>query len=229
MANEFSQYFIDLARTRFGDHFVTMAVHCFTHLPHETMKHGPLETFSVFKFENNLKSLKSHMTNNMVNPLATVRGFLTKKSTYVSKASGDTFPAKGSSPKLKKQLSMTDFAVLILPNMYLSADPDTRNPDCYVMANDRIFRIERIYVTAPGEGQENSIQLGCRKQKAVSAYYIDRSGGSRFESSQIGVYRLSKIPCITLQTIRISDIQTKYVVNRLHKGQMVGHPLIDSQ
>ena len=164
-----------------------LSVHVFSHLPYETLKHGPLESFSVFKFENNLKSLKRHLTNNLLNPLTSVKGFLRKKSTYVSKASGDVLPPKGTPPKLKQPLSATDFAVLILPNMYLSAKSDP-NPDCYIMAKDRVLRIERIYVT-----HGNSIRMDCRKLKAVSAYYIDQTGlggraGSRFNSSSIGNY-----------------------------------------
>ena len=244
VAEEFAQSFIVLTKDCFGLHFLSMAVHCFTHLPFETMKHGPLETFSVFKFENNLKSLKRHMTYNMINPLATVTSFLRKNSTYVSKASGSILPAKGTPPKLKQQLSVTDFAVLILPNMYLSALRHP-NPDCYVKANGRVLRIERIYVTATGdENLADKIRLECRMLKSVSAYSIDRSDGSTFESSSIGVYRLSKINQVEggvrddgnpyhasnpLQSILISEIQAKYVVNRFHSGDMVGHPLIDSQ
>ena len=131
--------------------------------------------------------------------------------------------------------------------MYLSAKSDTdtcRNPDSYVMANGFVLKIERVYVTAPGETKETSIRLQCRRLKAVSAYCIERSGGFRFESSSIGVYRLSKLLQVEEgfreygthylatnppETILISDITSKYVVNAFHKGQMVGHPLIDSQ
>lgn len=45
----------------YGSEFVTYNVHNLIHIPFFVLKHGPLDSFSAFRYENYLKELKMSM------------------------------------------------------------------------------------------------------------------------------------------------------------------------
>lgn len=53
--------FVEDAREIYGDHFVVYNVHSLVHLPAECLDHGPLDSFSCFKFENYLGLMKNYI------------------------------------------------------------------------------------------------------------------------------------------------------------------------
>lgn len=46
------EYFVDKYSTIYGDKYISHNVHGLLHLPAECLKHGPLDKFSCFKYEN---------------------------------------------------------------------------------------------------------------------------------------------------------------------------------
>ena len=124
-ARDFSKYFIHLSRKWLGDHFVSLSVHMLTHLPDECARNGPLDSFSVFKFENHLKTLKSRLTTNFKNPLATLKTTLRRNATHVSSSHRH---GRATGIYLKRQFSPNEYSAIDLPGLfYLSVE----HPNCY--------------------------------------------------------------------------------------------------
>lgn len=57
-ANSLLKVFIDSGAKLFGPQFITFNVHSLLYLPDDVLKHGVLDGFSAFPFENKLKNLK---------------------------------------------------------------------------------------------------------------------------------------------------------------------------
>ena len=211
------------------------------------MRNGPLETFSVFKFENNLKTLKGMLSKSFLNPLATIKQKLKMNATFTSKPTRDFLPPKGSRPVLKRRVSDTEYQVIVLPHMHLSVF----EPDCFIMARKTVMRIVQITIRASGD--DDSIRLVCSPYRMHSAYCVslnDNENTSKysveFESSRIGIFRLDSVVADgpverskrglrvvkprpddeELELVSISSIQTKYVVNKFGNS-LSAHPIIN--
>lgn len=50
-------HFVEQSRTLYGDFFISYNVHCLIHLADDVIRFGPLDCFSSFIFENNVKSV----------------------------------------------------------------------------------------------------------------------------------------------------------------------------
>lgn len=57
-ANDLMIYFVNTVRTLYGDHIIIYNVHNLIHLVRYCLSHGPLDTFSVFIFEDYLQTMK---------------------------------------------------------------------------------------------------------------------------------------------------------------------------
>ena len=57
-ANSLLRTFVENAIVLYGKHFATYNVHGLNHLSADVLKHGPLDSFSAFPFENFLYQLK---------------------------------------------------------------------------------------------------------------------------------------------------------------------------
>lgn len=53
--------FVEQCRTLYNDSFISYNVHCLIHLADDVMRFGPLDLFSSFIFENNMKSANKAM------------------------------------------------------------------------------------------------------------------------------------------------------------------------
>lgn len=51
--------FVEQCRTLYNDSFISYNVHCLIHLADDVMRFGPLDLFSSFIFENNMKTVKA--------------------------------------------------------------------------------------------------------------------------------------------------------------------------
>ena len=207
--------FTDTCASTYGTHFVTLVVHYLEHLPDECRKLGPMDTFSCFKYENTLKSLKKRCRS-FKNPLKNLANQLRIKSTFISKTSRAFMTGKPVTT-LKRPCTAGSgsgiageyYQTVVYRHHILTI----KSPDCYFYTCDKKFyRIFEI-IKRPQEG----ILLGCKRYRVESAYCIPTSDDIDFESSSIGVYKL----------IHLSD-HLEYV--RLHRFQRKGvvHCLYDS-
>lgn len=70
-ANELLIYFVNRFSELYGGEFISYNVHGLVHLAQDSLRHGALDTFSAFKFENYLQFLKG-LVSSPTNPLQQV-------------------------------------------------------------------------------------------------------------------------------------------------------------
>lgn len=58
-ADKLLQNFNETFTILYGEENVSFNVHAFLHLVNDVLKHGPLDSFSVFRFENFLQKIKN--------------------------------------------------------------------------------------------------------------------------------------------------------------------------
>ncbi len=61
-ADKLLQKFVSLIPTLYSQEFLVYNVHSLVHLCKDAMKHGPLDKFSAFKYENNMQVIKRTLT-----------------------------------------------------------------------------------------------------------------------------------------------------------------------
>lgn len=228
-ADSFLQGFLINGCACFGDHFASIGLHLLTHLPEEVMCHGPLDSFSCFKYENCLKYLKKMQTSHK-NPLANLSNKLKIRSVFISKPTKTTLnvPEK---QELKAVLTRpcepitqairggTHYKNVKHNNITLT----TSVPDCYFSINGEVFQIVDIVEDTAG-----LVHLICtRFARVESSFFIQMSDESLFYSRTVGVVKLSRMDP-TLEVHPLSSVSRKYVVHSHHSlaDTFVGYPLI---
>ena len=206
--------FVDSCVAYFGKHFVTLIVHVMLHLPDECIKHGPLDSFSCWRFENTLKSLKKRCRN-FKTPLGALATQLSQKSTFISKPSrnfqGNTSEVFLKCPVLTRLerpvLDGQSYKTVFYKNHAITID----TPDCYFMSKTKqVYMILDIIHTSIGT------QLICNQyDKVCYAYYVPTATG-RFESSTLGVLRLLHLND-NLEIIDLHDFYRKCVIRVFDK------------
>jgi hypothetical protein len=193
------------------------------------MKFGPLDSFSCFKFENTLGTLKDLVTSTKA-PLKSFGNNMRNRSTFVSKATRSFLNYAGKpvlrGPILLEDTETTDlggqaYKSVCYQNLYLSV----AKPDCfYATSRTEIFCLTKIVLAAGG-----SVSLFGRQFDNIKpAYYINTDTSTVFESSVLGVYRLIKSVHEDEKESKCMDIETvkyKCVVHDLD-GQSYCYPLL---
>lgn len=203
---------------------MTMAIHQLTHLPKEAEKLGPIDSFSCFKYENCLKTVK-FQCRSFKNPLSNLSKNLKQQSTFVSKAT--RYSMSSTHPVLKRPLQEPDqdaqlYRSIYFNNISLMTDKDT---DCYFMAKDCVMQLEKI-----SESSSRGLQLHARRfEKHSSGFSISLANANgthtRFKSGLIDVYQVSALNA-TSELIELNEVQCKCVVNDFH-GKQISYPLLN--
>ena len=221
--------FLDTVASFLGDHFVTLMMHCLTHLPNECMQNGPLDLFSCFKYENCLKSLKM-CCKSFRFPLESLSNHLQYKSNFESnsrrpipKAQIDGAP-KG--PKCDDEItrqyvpSGIQYRYVRCNNFKLSDSA----PNCYFYSTKDTRHIYEIHGIARLK-LTGKIKLVCYRWKTESAYSIPTSDiNTQFSSSAIGVMRM-RVRELHPTLVAIESVHRKCVVNCVN-GQTFSWPLL---
>jgi hypothetical protein len=221
VAESFCHAFVVNTRQIFGNRFVVMMVHLFQHVARETRRFGPLETFSAFRFENTLKTLKER-TRSTKNPLHNITEKLKMRATFVSKA------ARCYTRKLKvsRKLGNGRFGVLSSPDIYLA----NKFQDSHFSTSDAIWEFKSV-----SEGSTGVVVQAYRYMKMRSAYTIEtlrektKSGkpqleNQRFDVGLMGIFELRDLSD-KWEAVPLESIRRKYVVNEFD-GKFIGYPLI---
>ena len=228
LASNFITSFLGTAVSFFGKHFVTLIMHCLTHLPGECLKNGPLDTFSCFKYENVLKSLKMRCKSYRY-PLQSLSTHLKYQSNFESNSKkplpkahvdGAAKAAKSDDEITRQYVPTGDqFRYVRCNNFKLSDCP----PNCYFSPKEKteiyeIHGIAQLKLT-------KLIKLVCYRWETESAYYVPTNNiDTRFNSSATGVMRM-KIRDIYPTLIDINFVHRKCVVNCVN-GQTFSWPLL---
>ena len=199
---------------------MTLVVHYLQHLPDECRKLGPLDTFSCFKYENTLKSLKMRCRS-FKSPMSNLANQLRIKSTFVSKASRAFMTGKPVTT-LKRQhegsgLLAGEYYQTVVHHHHILTIKD---PDCYFYTRDKAFyKISEIVKTELGV-----IFICWRFTKLEAAYSIPTAGNTKFESSVVGVFKLLQIS-EEKELVEISRFARKCVVHNIY-GQEYVYPML---
>jgi hypothetical protein len=176
------------------------------------MKFGPLDSFSCFKFENTLGSLKGLVSSTKA-PLKSFGNNMRNKSTFVSKASRN-FMNFHEIPALKcpilgdlvaAQKGGEAYKTVYYKNVSLCIT----KPDCFfATSRTAIYRCKNII-----QNPDGSVSLIARKfDKLTTAYYIP-TDAHRFNSSELGVYRLLNLSNAETMLDLEKDFKYKCVVH----------------
>ena len=220
-AEAFCHAFVVKTREQFGNRFVVMMVHLFQHVAEENRRMGALETFSVFRFENTLKTLKER-TRSTKNPVYNITQKLKIRATFVSKA------ARCFSPKMKvsRKLGNGQFGCVSSPDIYLANNfQDSPFPTA-----DAIWEFKHV------EELPTGVVISAYRYKNIrSAYTLETLKGKtekktgilmnkKFNVGLMGIFELDNVSQ-TCEQVPPESIRRKYVVNEFD-GKFIGYPLI---
>ena len=226
LAKQLINCFLDsTAESYFGRHFITLIIHCLTHMPDECLRNGPLDTISCFKFENVLKSLKERCRSYRF-PLQSLANQLRYKANFVSKRTKLPLKVHGKPEfPLRKQfctrrpvdIDGEQFKFVRFKNFMLANSA----PNCYFRtAGKNIYQVECIIQKPCGQ-----VVLVCRQWSIESAYFVPSSSDElRIESDIVGVMRLVNLRKAE-DVINIEDVDRKCVVHS-YAGMTYSWPLL---
>jgi hypothetical protein len=200
--------------------FCTLSIHMLIHLPGECMRHGPLDSFSCWKYENTLASIKRSVHGATCQPLVTAVNRLKVAPYYISH--GYIYKPE-SVPGLKKPNSVGQFETIELANFVLKQN-DT---DCFfgVKAGCRLQCRDLVYKfhVAEREASGEVVVLGychVQSQNFYNVVFPDRRIGHEDElltvdSSDIGIHSIGSCAhSFGLIRFRHEDIKYKYIVHK---------------
>lgn len=216
----------------FGDTFVTLAVHLFVHLPAETEKFGPLDKFSVWKFENVLAKLKK-MTMSTKNPLVNITKKLRVCATLTSKSR--RVVVGYNEVLFSKKHQDGRFTSITTENIYLSNE----DKDAHFSAEDgNIYKA--CYFTKEYSGDAGLIVrvFAKRFETKTSPYYCEQTTENvpaedesldfdtfrHINASELGIFGLANLSS-EIFGLYFNMIDRKYVVHDFD-GSLVGYPLL---
>lgn len=217
-----------------GDHFVTLAMHCLTHVPEECLKLGPLDRFSCFRFENVLGKMKM-LVDSKKKPMKSLANKLRIKSSYVSKASR-AFMEESTKTQLKGPIKndyygeklrypgveASGYKTVYYNGFCLSRASVSECNSYFCTSKKKIYQLIGIVETT--HDGESSINLLCKRfTKLRYAYYVTTST-YRFESDELGVFRLLRLS-EDIIILDLKKVKRKCVVHTLN-GQLYSYPLL---
>jgi len=136
------EYFVHKYTIIYGNEYLTHNVHGLIHLPADCVKHGPLENFSCFKFENYLFEIKKKMRTSR-HPLQQICNRL-KEQEQIQKVKDVTkYPVlrKQYRVQVHNEKNYTYFKVIDFEKYGLKTS-DTDN--CVILKDKSVFCIEDI-------------------------------------------------------------------------------------
>ena len=225
LASNLIESFVATTITFFGSHFITLMMHCLTHLPAECKANGPLDSFSCFKYENALKSIKSRCRSHSA-PLLSLATQLQFQSNLVSnsqKPVGAQVEGAAKASQSDNALTRTlvpvgqQFRYVRCKNFKLS----DYAPNCYFSPKNKaqVYEIHGIV------SQKTGIVLVCYLWDTEPAYYVPTSDESiRLNSSITGVFRL-KARAVDPTVLNVKDVYRKCIVNSVD-GLLFSWPLL---
>lgn len=230
LALDLIRNYLSTVNSFFGRIFMVSVVHVMVHLPQECRRFGPLDIFSVFRYENCLKTVKQLSIGSYKNPMVTLTKKLKVQSTFVSKASSTP---TSKTPILKHEIEGTGrYQTIITDTIYLSAyKPANKKSvpaDAYFYCQSFHTVLKMIYA----EKTNDMIYLMCQRFGTCEApYKLQMShSGDMFDPRDIGIYLLKDLKP-DIEPVSIRSVGRKYVLNwypQYPDSTMIGYPLISS-
>lgn len=172
LASQMIAAFLEKSVERFQTKFIAYCVHLLCHLPAEVEKFGALDSFSCFKYENILKTIKGLSQRSFLNPMATLTKKLKLVSSFTSKPTR-ILCDRGDPPQLRqrhwtkncpmrhvKQYRGIAFNCILLTS---------KKPNCYFRAKGQILKARNILINRRG----TIFILASRYNNCKSSYIVE--------------------------------------------------------
>jgi len=199
--------------TLYGQKFVNYNVHSLIHLPFFVLKHGPLESFSCFKYENYLQEIKKFMKCSRF-PLQEVSNRIYEKLNQIKNLS------KTEYPKFSKELHVTQhlssgkvYEKVVLEN-FSTININSINNNFIMLKNNDLVFVKQIIITS-----NNEIKFLVKKCNSCSSFFDLLN----FSSKYIGSYSIDLQLISTPYLVQVSDLKCKcfYIQISVHKAVVI--------
>lgn len=197
----------------YGQKFITYNVHNLIHLPFFVLRHGPLESFSCFKYENYLQEIKKFMKCSRF-PLQEVSNRIYEKLHQIQNISKTEYP-KFSKELLKTQNFSNDkvYEKVVLEN-FSTININSINNNFIMLKNHDLVFVKQIIFTS-----NNEIKFLVSKCNSCSSFF----DLPNFSSKDIGSYSIDLKFINTPHLIQASDFKYKcfYIQISVHKAVVI--------
>ncbi|XP_050064472.1 uncharacterized protein LOC126553337 [Aphis gossypii] len=183
----------------YGQKFINYNVHSLIHLPYFVLKHGPLESFSCFKYENYLQEIKKFMKCSRF-PLQEVSNRIYEKLDQIKNTPESKYP------KLSKELHKTHhllsdrvYEKVGLEN-FSTININSINNNFIMLKNNDLVFVEQILMSS-----NNEIKFLVKKCNSFSSFF----NLLNFSSKDIGSYIINLQFLSTPYLIQVNDFKCK--------------------
>lgn len=209
------QYFVQKYSILYGPEFINHNVHGLLHLPADCLLHGPLDTFSCFKYENFLYEIKRKIKTTK-HPLQQICNRL-KEEEQAKKQDDKTYPILHQ--QIKVQIINKESCIFYKKLDIGKYEFTIENKENCVMIRDKsVLCVDSIFQNT----KTLEIFIMGRKFTESTTFF-----NSPCSSKLFNVEQMQNISNDT-HTININEIQTK-CVKFPHKNEFIIMPLIHTQ
>lgn len=187
-ANELLVFFAKKFGEMYDLKYLCYNVHNVIHLTNDVKRHGPLDLFSAFKFENYMYKLKKKLKVGK-NPLEQISNRIIEESLIKKKVCEETFPITRFENDLMniKDVKLKDFLL-----------SSCQGDNCCLLNDSKVVLIDNI----------------CQKGKDIKfqgKYFINKQSlfTNPCDSSLLNIFQVSKDDQSTTITFEITDIKNK--------------------
>ncbi|CAI6342671.1 unnamed protein product [Macrosiphum euphorbiae] len=205
IASQLLKKFVTDYATLYGQHLISYNVHSLIHLPMFSMIHGPLDSFSAFRYENYLQFIKKSLKSTKY-PLQEILNRIVEKQ----KTDNSKFDLYPQLPHLSKEIHQHSLSVLELSDtvyrkyslIRTNTTIDTlKEKDKYFMLDDNAL----VSIVNIVKSKDNSVKFFVKKYLNCKEF----CNGPVISSLIIGMYKII--------TDEISDIYCVNENNLKHK------------
>lgn len=218
--------------------YVSMAVHMIKHLPEDAKNFGAIDTFSCYRFENCLKSLKQLITSPK-QPLKTVTERLKMRASFRCAKSRKLAPGQLGVRKradIENQPSHGIYEIfnqLNLKYYRLSNQPKDRyfvakiNDEKKGRERRKIFQFVQVLKYNDGKLK---IEANPQTTRPRSIYDPFKVPGvqKHIDSTDFGVYEISRFKTDEIDQIDLTDIEFKLVPRFMADGKFVFYRFLNA-
>ena len=194
--------FVEQCKTLYGEWFISYNVHCLIHLADDVMRFGPLDRYSSFPFENNMKAVKAMIRKHECILAQIVRRIMEEENNLIPslRVAKDKILLKNrhtSGPVLSSGVG-TQFKVVHYESMTLRSDEAN---SCVILKDETVVKILNIVQ------HNNNITI-------IGKEFTNRVKKDLFvnplQSSRLGIYsvKMNLIPEFA-KSWAITDIKCK--------------------
>ncbi len=190
-----------------GEEFTSLAVHNLRHLPADSLRHGELQRFSCFKYENVLAGMKREIEHAKKKPLVTLTKKLKvkcvyKSGTYSSQHSETARPVYRIADQEIEENQTWECYYGVQWKVKL----DDTDKNGHFMADGMVYKLNHVtYYPTTGR-----VELEAQRYRTREPAFAIRVGEQTMTSGRLGIYRISNLQP-RIETIQLYEFECKFV------------------